>query len=89
MDRLKEDIINVLRDRSETTLTVKWATLIGILCTILIVILGYLFIASATLGTRVSIIEQSLIHFQQTLTGLSMVDKEQSTLLREIREDQI
>lgn len=89
MIKLKEVLLKPRDENRGMTVTVQWGALLGIISAILLASLGYLFVMSVSLQTRVSLVEQSMTHFTQTMDKLAMIDKEQGVLLREIRDDQI
>jgi hypothetical protein len=87
--KLKEVLLKPREENRGVSITVQWGALLGILSSILIVSLGYLFVLSVSLQTRVSVMEQTMTHFSQTIERLASIDKEQGNLLRDLREERM
>jgi hypothetical protein len=75
--------------REGSTISISLATLVSVLVTILLASLGYLFITTSTHQTKLAVVERDVHAVVQRIESLIATDKENSILLREIREDQI
>jgi hypothetical protein len=87
--QLRNALLRPPKEDKGTYITVQWGALLGIISSVLIVSLGYLFVISTTLQARVTVVESSMVHIIKTIDNLAVVDKEQGILLREIHDDQL
>lgn len=86
MDEIKElaELLKSSRDVHESSLTIKWAAVIGIL----VLICGGLFAGFAANASRITRLEAQYSYTIENITELKSSNIRMETLLQEIRFDQ-
>jgi len=84
-----KDCVNKDGSGGETALTVKWATIIGSGVVILMALFGYLFANISIHSTKLAALEIKFEYIQSSITKLATINESQTSLLQDIRLDQM